>query len=380
MTVESPPAAVQRAHGRIDSLQILRFVAATLVVVGHSQHELVMALGAASAGYYGFVPLDWGLGVDIFFIISGFIMWHLMQDRFAEPGAPLSFLRRRLIRIAPLYWLTTAVIAVGTLRMVPWADSAPFALASYAFLPWPHPDGRGLFPILTLGWTLNYEMMFYIVFTAALFLPRRLGIAFLLLTFATLCLLAQGVSDQLFMVRFWGNPIIGEFLIGIGIAALYRRGVALSRGMAIVTLVAGVLLAIVSYQTRAFEWLPRVLTGGIPAALIVSATLFGLAMKSSQSRLSTLAILGGDASYALYLVHPFALKAMAAISARLNLWQMAPLWVVGAMVLAAIVAAVLTFTYVEQPILRALNRRFSKGQGRTVAAGAGPVPVRGVKR
>ena len=98
-----------RAASRLDSLQILRFFAALLVVIGHTQHALLERLGAA-AGRYAFVPLDWGLGVDVFFVISGFVMYYLMHDRFAQAGATATFLRRRVVRVVPMYWLFTTLV------------------------------------------------------------------------------------------------------------------------------------------------------------------------------------------------------------------------------------------------------------------------------
>src|SRR5512146_2076335 len=90
------------------SIQILRALAACLVVIGHCLHET-----AEIAARNGRLPLridliDWGIGVDIFFVISGFIMIYTTADLFGQPGAMRTFLTRRIIRIVPLYWLMTA--------------------------------------------------------------------------------------------------------------------------------------------------------------------------------------------------------------------------------------------------------------------------------
>ena len=86
---------------RVDSLQVLRFVAAFLVLCGHAQQALVK-LASGTPRPWSVIPLDWGLGVDIFFVISGFVMYYMMHDRFGVPGVAADFLRRRVIRVVPL--------------------------------------------------------------------------------------------------------------------------------------------------------------------------------------------------------------------------------------------------------------------------------------
>jgi len=355
--VVAPPGEPAKA-ARLEGVQALRFLAALLVVIGHCQHEAVEALGA-QAGAARFLAFDWGLGVDIFFVISGFIMWHLMQDGFGKPGEAQRFLRRRVLRIVPIYWLGTTAIALVTLAAFSPGESIPFALASYLFIPWPHPDGRGLFPVLTLGWTLNYEMMFYCVFALALTLPRRLGLTLLLSVFAALFVAARLAPPQAFMLKFWGDPIIFEFLFGIGLAALHRHRATLPGWVALIVAGAGFLLATWSYQTGAYHELARAITGGIPALLIVGAVVCGPRL-SVSSRPARLAVLGGDASYALYLAHPFALKAVAAVSAKLGLWTLAPVAPILAMLAAAVIVSVLIYRFVERPILSALQRHFAR--------------------
>lgn len=354
-TLASSASAAAPPRPRLDRLQALRFLAALLVVIGHCQHELVAALGTA-AGAMAKVPFDWGVGVDIFFVISGFIMWHLMHDRFAKSGEPSRFLHRRIFRIVPIYWLCTTLIAVGTLRQFDTATSVPFGLASYFFLPWPHPDGRGLFPVLSLGWTLNYEMMFYCVFTAALTLRKVWGASLMLAVFVALAIAAGLAPKTAFMLQFWGNPIIFEFLLGAGVAALYHRGLRIGQWLSLAMFAAGFAIAVACFQSGAYNHASRLFTGGIPAVLIVTAVV---CRESSalRSRSGKALVLGGDASYALYLVHPFALKAIAAVSARLGLWAIAPLAPPAAMIVAAVIASLLTYRFIEKPILTALLKR-----------------------
>jgi len=240
------------------------------------------------------------------------------------------------------------------LRAFPTSESLPFALASYLFVPWPHPDGRGLFPVLTLGWTLNYEMMFYCVFALALKLPRQLGVTMLLAVFGALFVLARLAPPDAFMLKFWGDPIIFEFLFGVGLAAVHRHRPPLAMSTAVALAVLGFLLATLFYQTGAYHHLARSITGGIPAVLIVGAVVCG-PRHQAGSRPARLAVVAGDASYALYLVHPFALKAVAGLSAKLGLWASAPALPPIAMILAAVAASLVIYRYVESPILAGLR-------------------------
>lgn len=302
------------------NVQILRFFAAFLVVFAHA-HVEVLNVAARSGGTFGGIGLlDWGLGVDIFFVISGFIMYFMMHDRFGRSGAPVDFLRRRLVRIVPLYWIFTtlmlaSILAAGSLINNNGVDIRHI-IASYAFIPFPRADGE-LFPLLSLGWTLNYEMLFYAVFALALCLRRTVGIAVMLVLFAILCTAAVLVPDQVWLIKFWGNGIIGEFLLGIALAALYLKGYRLPLGVMLAMIVAGLALAIWLYQISAYEHVTRLITGGIPAILITAAVVLG--PSAPDGRITRAFALGGDASYALYLSHPFALKIFGVIGAKFGL-------------------------------------------------------------
>ena len=101
-------------------------------------------------------------GVDVFFVISGFIMWMVT----AEPVGPAQFLWHRVVRIVPLYWIATLIMAAHR------SSSVSDTVNSLLF--WPYRDANDeLWPVLVQGWTLNFEMFFYLLFAAALIIPRR---------------------------------------------------------------------------------------------------------------------------------------------------------------------------------------------------------------
>jgi len=155
-------------------------------------------------------------GVDLFFVLSGFIMVYTT----AADESPARFITKRAARIVPLYWAATALaVLVAFVRpwLLPQADLSFAAIVkSFAFIPAPDLSGT-LQPVLFVGWTLNFEMMFYALFALTLFLParhrtRRL-IGALIATFLLAGIFGPGTA-----AAFYGQPILLDFGIGCLIA------------------------------------------------------------------------------------------------------------------------------------------------------------------
>jgi peptidoglycan/LPS O-acetylase OafA/YrhL len=137
----------------------------TGAVMGAAKSSWLQAVrGAAALAVliYHIVPgFSFGqAGVDVFFVISGFIMVYSSARLFGQPGAPGTFFARRLIRIVPLYWATSAVLLIEILLRYGNLDAAGTstmaAVASFFFIPWAQPDGS-ISPLHAVGWTLNFE-------------------------------------------------------------------------------------------------------------------------------------------------------------------------------------------------------------------------------
>lgn len=275
------------APGRILSLQVLRFAAASCVV---ALHVWQMVSGTPNGQDVGVVGTFGPFGVDVFFVLSGFII------ATTAPGRPGGlFLKQRLIRIVPLYWLLTLVM-MALLARAGMLTARPL-LASALFIPTLHAE-----PYIVVGWTLCYEMLFYGAVAAALLRPRWGWIAMLGLYVAAS--LARPLVGGPWL-QFIGSPLIAEFLAGVLIARAPRSAFAAAlAGAAGVTALA--VLALSGYQgvatAPAFagsgDW-RRVLVYGCPAALLVYSAIH-LDLRGRLWR--ALAYLG-DASYAAYLVH-----------------------------------------------------------------------------
>src|SRR5215467_252489 len=153
----------KKSGKRIGGIQVLRALAAVLVTICHAQAEIAKIGGLASAWPPAALANLAGFGVDLFFVISGFIMVYSTDQLFGTAHGPMEFLKRRLLRIVPLYWIVTSLYLALTLLIPEFAKGYPagFLIASYLFIPAARPDGV-IEPLVGQGWTLNYEMLFYV--------------------------------------------------------------------------------------------------------------------------------------------------------------------------------------------------------------------------
>jgi exopolysaccharide production protein ExoZ len=369
-----PPATTRRSPtpAKLDNLQMLRALAAFSIVVLHAFHETENLAGSAGGQPVSLPDSNLAFGVDIFFVLSGFIMAHTTASEFGKEGAPLRFFRRRCARVVPLYWLLTTVMLIGaaiapTLLNVP-VGSLYHVIASYLFVP----DARGVGevrPVMALGWTLNYEMLFYVMFSIALMTPIRFGVAWLSCLMAMLAVTHVFLDPSHVPAVFWTDPLILEFLFGVYVALIYREGWRLSAGTALLISAIG----LIGFLRLSTPWddaaLPVFLRSGAPAALMVFAAALG--PSAPITRLTTSIVLLGDASYSLYLVHPFVLRPARAIWVRAIGGHM-PVWLfVPVAVAACVVVAVIVYRRVERPLTvlaQALNRRAEASRLRPLRA------------
>ena len=337
------------------SIQHLR-AAAALMVVAHHALEQVGLGGPRTAFLQG--------GVDVFFAISGFIIWRTTATRPTSVGA---FLRRRLMRIVPLYWLLTSVVlavllAAPRLLQTTRFDPAHVA-ASYLFVAWPNPaPGVGMRPLMVPGWTLNYELFFYGLFALALLAPRRQRAAAILVALAALTLLgltfAGAASPGL---RFYTSPLLLEFALGVLAAiAVERRRVPPPAACA-------ALAACSVFVLAASGWaggdLSRFIRLGLPAGALVFA-LAGLEARRGAPRWPA-ALMLGDASYAIYLAHPLVMSALAQAWRRLAPEGAPPELFVLVGVVCGALAGLAVHLWVERPIaarLQPARRRLAPGR------------------
>ena len=332
-------------------IQALRAVAALLVVLLHCDEMLGLRIGPNALG------ASWhngAAGVDIFFVISGFIMTVSSRHLVDEPLGWLTFLKNRIVRIVPLYWLLTTLKLLAVLGASGLALRSQlnldFVISSYAFLPLV--DSAGHFrPLLPVGWTLTFEFLFYFVFSIALARGAD-AMRVVLPVFAGIALIA------LFRTEFWPtwtvlfDPIVLEFVLGVAIAKMTLAGIRLTPAFSLFLLFAGFSL-IFSFAPETDNL--RVLVWGLPAAMIVVASV-SLERDLGQSIPRWLSAVG-DSSYSLYLSHGFFLATLGASLGHLH-WS-GP-YVEFATTIVGVVGcsliSVALYRVVEKPMLGAFRR------------------------
>ncbi|MFJ2970479.1 MULTISPECIES: acyltransferase family protein [Pseudomonas] len=272
------------------SLQALRAFAAWVVVC---HHFMQVFFDFHASGPVGQLFTDRGaVGVDIFFVISGLVIYLSTCDKQVVPH---QFVLNRVLRIVPAYWFYSALMALMLLAFSQWMPHQVFTwqhlLRSLFFIPAENPGGYGMYPTLNVGWTLNFEMMFYLLFGMAFLVSRRLH----LLVVAGLLVGVSEILGRLGVVsHFYNNDIIYEFLLGIGIGVLYRRGLVRQGIWVPMGLLAVAALAI--YQLDASQ---RLLHWGLPSAMVVLAFIAMEPLFKGNRILKAL----GDCSYSVYLIH-----------------------------------------------------------------------------
>lgn len=280
---------------KLHSIQLLRGIAALLVVFYHAVGLQLLTIGPEKAGnaLLGGIFASGFAGVDLFFVISGFIM--VWVTRRAEPGLPGvgEFLFARVTRIYPLWWAAAALAAAHYIFLhVPEADDPAWRAAVQngegvgflvkSFLLIPQPD----LPVLSLGWTLMHEMYFYAVFACLLLVPRAvLPLALLgwggLVVAASLMGLSQPVAVNFLTLAI--HPLTMEFIFGAMVGLTLSSGLVARSG--ILTLVAALwftasLCLQGDFTPYTHQW-GRVLAFGIPGALLI----YGFAALEQHGRL-----------------------------------------------------------------------------------------------
>ena len=282
-------SAIEASVDKLDSVQFLRAIAATAVVV---QHVPLFRNGA------------WG--VDIFFVISGFIM------ALVTAKSKRHFFIKRVIRVVPLYWLGTFGVFGVALLLPSLLDNTTADLTglikSLLFIP--YQKGEYVQPLLFLGWTLNFEMFFYVLFALSMAISHRHRLLICSLVLIVLVLLGQWMKFDSVILDFYSSEILAEFAFGMGCYALYVRTAGWrASGPTIGVRVVLVLISVTCIASMPFNeafatTLGRSIYWGIPATLCFLAMVHGLA----GLRLPWGMVLLGDASYSLYLFHPYVMK------------------------------------------------------------------------
>jgi exopolysaccharide production protein ExoZ len=320
----------------IFNLQILRGLAALGVVFYHTGYPL--------AG-------DWHtefFGVSTFFVISGFIMCFITRDPNGGDADAQGFLTRRAIRIVPLYWLFTLALVL----MSRHETDIPLILRSFTFYPPP----EGTMPLLSVGWTLNFEVYFYVVFAIALLINR--GLAPLIawaIVYAVIRANDYGIDSWL--IKFYSHSYVHFFLYGIGLFYVWWFTKDFLKGWArwpTIIICAATVIGIYGSQFIPPQ-LPVYAYGATYfPVLLVAAALF--AASAGGDITWRPAILIGDASYAIYLTHQIGFRLFSRFVPPLL--EKENLFVMLSYVIATALIGIGVHLWIEKPMLK-LIRQYS---------------------
>lgn len=275
---------------KIQSIQVLRGIASVLVVLCHTS--------LTSFGSFG---------VDFFMVISGFVIMYSTRNK------NKSFWMRRIIKIVPLYWFTTIITALFVYFFPQlfnsYEVSMEYLIKSLLFIPYEHSGIQQ--PILGLAWTLNYEMLFYVIFWVAMKINHRLRGQISIVICGVLVCIGALFSDIIMPFSYWTDSIILEFVLGILVYLWYENIIVkrVNAGRTNTTIRVVCMFIVVGIGSEVMHLflvsdLPRFLTVGIAAALMLCYFLYNEEKIKWNKELVYL----GNISYVLYLIHIYPVR------------------------------------------------------------------------
>lgn len=347
---------------KIESIQALRGIAALSVVVNHFfKLASEQSVGRSYIWTSGIGPLG-AAGVDLFFIISGFVMVISAAD---QGMRPIEFLVRRALRIYPLYWFFTTVLLVLALRgyFSPEFWSTGYLVASYLLVPYARPNQLvEHVPLLGQGWTLCYEIYFYLIFSLSLGRSRKFPVIQTSLMLALFFIITTLVDAPGAIRYVASSPLILEFILGMFAARLYRwisRSWRYPRSkiFPFLLLCAGGWWALSAVRLGDELWVARATAFGIPCLVIVLGTLM---LELSGWQPGRFLSFLGDASYSIYLSHGvFLALASYVLFGQSHMLKFPDVFGLAGS-LAAVLVGIATFIFAEKPLRRFIRARRSQ--------------------
>lgn len=321
-------------------IQILRFFAAAAVVAFHAW-GLAPTYIKVPEGTWSFGLDHAGHGVDLFFVISGFIIYFATHR---TPLTPAAFLRRRVERIVPLYFFVIAIVtALAFVLPDPFDTPGWFTpqhiLKSLAFISFTD----GIMPVVFVGWSLEYEMYFYLCVALLMAMTRNVWRNIVLVFCGVVMIgLIPGVAGALGNHTFFIDPLILEFVLGVLIGKWFVHGRPGNIELA-ATVCAFAALLLVDPTNRAIVY-------GLPSAELVIVASYISRLRPTPSRLEYALERLGDASYSIYLAQVNTVWLACKYTAML-MPNIAPMALVAVATTACIALGLLLNIFIERPLL-----------------------------
>lgn len=320
--------------GKLVGIQYLRGFAAIAVLLYHvgDQYKIPFEIGAA--------------GVDIFFVISGFIIWSTTTG--SDVSMP-DYFWKRFTRVFPLYWIVLSVTFVTANTKPAFFHNHDASIENFfrSLVLLPRLKDGAFHPVVLQGWTLSYEVFFYCLLGVLM----AVGLRWRLIGTCATLLVFVGIGQivDLGYVGALAAPIVLEFAAGVLIAFVASR-LEFSRSVVVVALPLAI-VGFVASQTLMVDW-PRVLKWGVPAALLVIAAV-GLEPSLRKHPVRVL-VYFGDASYSIYLWHVWVGVVTTGVLLRLPIPALLHPPVQAVVML---LTSCLLYSVIEKPLLALFRRR-----------------------
>lgn len=338
---------------RIHNIQVLRAFAALAVVFFH----LVKVETKYGGGEGVLSPLfEFGMsGVDLFFVISGYIMASTTMNRATGWRPSLDFLMRRFTRIYPPYAFFSLLVLVVYSYQPTWVNSSQGnrvdLWASFLLLP------SATLPLLMVGWTLVHEMYFYFMLALLGIVLTRRTMPWGVALWAVVVIVGSSIVNPTSpWTSVWLHPLTIEFIMGYLLAKIVRKTLFLEMGIKMATGLL-VVLSVGVFQTYRmhtgnFEptgWF-RVLMFGVPSAALVYVAAGSTALRG---RLAMWLGKVGDASYSLYLTHLLSLSALGRLWKSVASPKAWDNWIgVPVLLVFSVAVSLWAYRWIEKPLLR----------------------------
>lgn len=353
----------------IDSLQLLRAIAVSLVVLLHAGSNGVTKFSTANP-IGSFYHLEtWGaIGVDLFFTISGFIMT-IVLPAYVKPGGWKTFFVKRAIRILPLYYLLSGLLVFTSVFVRHEALDIQSIVKTLIFFPI-FDKGTIVSPLMGVGWSLSYEIYFYTLIGVLLIFKqdiyRRMLLLIVVLSTAGLLLPLESP-----LLKFLMSPVLLEFAFGILAGLAYQKFNTLAllpgrqKAIALTLMLTGlVLMCITIFVSPGFNLhsitlvqnvnekaFYRALLWGLPSAMFMLGTI--LTMQSFKKSTPAILVLAGDASYSCYLIHTKLYLMIAYVFKYLSL---GPVFYLIMIIPVCLLISIVFYRLIEKPLIRLVEK------------------------
>ncbi len=335
---------------KFENIQALRGIAVMLVVFLHLLvvekkygHGLILLPQFFNIG---------AAGVDIFFVISGFIMATVIQGQFQQPNAVSQFLISRFTRIYPLYWFYSLLVLFIFITHPNWVNQSEGGqvniLKSFLLIPQNH------LPLLLVGWTLIHEIYFYLIIALFLFLPEKYFSRCLYLWLGLIILINFNKPDMGATLTLITHPLTCEFIMGCYISRLIKINQPkicwFLLTLSIILLCTGFYNYQHTYPNIDIQGWYRVIIYGVPSMLLVYACV---SLEKLSLLLPRFLQIIGDASYSIYLGHVLILSALGRI---FSLFPITNVFIhlvsFSLMILMVIFCGMISYKYIEKPLIK----------------------------